>query len=166
MYSTRRVEMMAGVALLTLLIVGTVVVLRPFIISLILAAVLAYASWPVYDWLLARLRDRAGAAATAMTLLLLLTLVTPFAIMAVSLVDNALELLRLLREALSRPLPEPPGWLASVPLAGAYLEGKWLALHAGARGRCAAAAQTVLCCSCRSRVGPSRQVVRSARAWC
>jgi predicted PurR-regulated permease PerM len=127
-YSTRRVEMMAGVALLTLLIAGTVLVLRPFIISLILAAVLAYASWPVYDWLLARLRDRAGAAATAMTLLLLLTLVTPFAIMAISLVDNALELLRLLREALSRPLPEPPGWLASVPLAGAYLEGKWLAL--------------------------------------
>jgi len=127
-YSTRRVEMMAGVALLTLLIVGTVLVLRPFIISLILAAVLAYASWPVYDWLLARLRERSAAAATAMTVLLLLTLVTPFAIMAVSLVDNALELLQLLREALSRPLPEPPGWLASVPLAGAYLESKWLAL--------------------------------------
>jgi predicted PurR-regulated permease PerM len=120
--------MMAGVALLTLLIVGTVLVLRPFIISLILAAVLAYASWPVYEWLLARLRERSGAAATAMTLLLLLTLVTPFAIMAVSLVDNALELLRLLREALSRPLPAPPGWLASIPLAGVYLEGKWLAL--------------------------------------
>ena len=78
MYSTRRVEMMAAVALLTLLIVGTVLVLRPFIISLILAAVLAYASWPVYEWLLARLRERSGAAATAMTLLLLLTLVTPF----------------------------------------------------------------------------------------
>ncbi len=128
MYSTRRVELMAAVALLTLLIVGTVLVLRPFLISLILAAVLAYASWPVYDWLLARVRYRTGAAATAMTLLLLLALVTPFAIMAISLVDNALELLRLLREALGRPLPEPPPWLASVPLAGAYLEGKWLAL--------------------------------------
>ena len=56
-----------GAALLTLLIAGTVLVLRPFIISLILAAVLAYASWPVYEWLLARLRERAGAAATAMT---------------------------------------------------------------------------------------------------
>jgi predicted PurR-regulated permease PerM len=43
--------MMAGVALLTLLVIGTVLVLRPFIISLILAAVLAYASWPV-TWLL------------------------------------------------------------------------------------------------------------------
>ena len=128
MHSTRRVETIAGVALLTLLIAGTVLVLRPFIISLILAAVLAYASWPVYEWLLASLRERAGAAATAMTVLLLLMLVTPFAIMAVSLVDNALELLRLLREALSRPLPEPPEWLASVPLAGAFLEGKWLAL--------------------------------------
>ena len=128
MYSTRRVEMMATVALLGLLIVGTVLVLRPFIISLILAAVLAYTSWPVYEWLLARLRERPGAAATAMTLLLLLTLVTPFAIMAVSLVDNAVELLQLLRDALNRPLPEPPGWLGAFPLGGAYLESKWLAL--------------------------------------
>jgi predicted PurR-regulated permease PerM len=127
-YSTRRVETMAAVALLTLLVIGTVLVLRPFIISLILAAVLAYSSWPVYDWLLARLRDRAGIAATAMTLVLMLMLVTPFAIMAVSLVDNAVELLRLLRESLSQPLPEPPSWLESLPLVGAYLKGKWLML--------------------------------------
>ncbi len=128
MYSTRRVEMMATVALAGLLVVGAVMVLRPFIISLILAAVLAYASWPVYEWLLARLHGRTGRAATLMTLLLLLTLVTPFAIMAVSLVDNAVELLRLLRAALNRPLPEPPVWLDSLPLAGAYFKGKWLAL--------------------------------------
>ena len=128
MYSTRRVELMAAVALLGLLIVGTVLVLHPFIIPLILAAVFAYASWPVYEWLLARLHKRTGRAATLMTALLLLTLVTPFAIMAVSLVDNAVELLRLLRESLNRPLPEPPGWLDSLPLAGAYLKGKWLVL--------------------------------------
>jgi predicted PurR-regulated permease PerM len=126
--------MMAGVALLTLLVIGTVLVLRPFIISLILAAVLAYASWPVYGWLLARVHDRSGAAATAMTLLLLLTLVTPFAIMGVSLVDNAVELLRLLRETLNRPLPPPPGWLETVPLAGSYLKGKWLLLMQGDEG--------------------------------
>jgi predicted PurR-regulated permease PerM len=128
MYSTRRLELMATVALLGLLVVGTVLVLRPFIISLILAAVLAYASWPVYEWLLARLHTRTGGAATLMTVLLLLTLVTPFAIMAVSLVDNAVELLHLLRAALNQPLPEPPHWLDSVPLAGSYLHGKWLVL--------------------------------------
>jgi len=128
MYSTRRLEMFATVTLVGLLVVGIVLVVRPFIISLILAAVLAYASWPVYEWLLARLHERTGRAATLMTVLLLLTLVTPFAIMAVSLVDNAVELLRLLRETLNRPLPAPPAWLESFPLAGAYLNGKWLAL--------------------------------------
>jgi len=128
MYSTRRVEMLATMALVGLLVVGTVLVLRPFIISLILAAVLAYASWPVYEWLLARLHQRTGRAATLTTVLLLLTLVTPFAVMAVSLVDNAVELLRLLRAAVNRPLPEPPVWLESFPLAGAYLKGKWLVL--------------------------------------
>ena len=134
MYTTRRVEMMGGVALLALLVIGTVLVLRPFIISLILAAVLAYASWPVYEWLLTRLRDRSGAAAMAMTVLLLLTLVTPFAIMGVSLVDNAVELLRLLREAMNRPLPPPPGWLEAIPFAGGYLKGKWLMLMQGDEG--------------------------------
>ena len=39
-----------------------------------------------------------------------------------------MELLRLLRAALNQPLPEPPAWLDSLPLAGPYLEGKWLAL--------------------------------------
>ena len=126
--------MMAGVALLTLLIIGTVVVLRPFIISLILAAVLAYASWPVYEWLLRHLHERPGAAALAMTVLLLLTLVIPFAVMGVSLVDNAVELLRLLREAMNRPLPPPPGWLETIPFAGGYLEAKWLLLMEGDEG--------------------------------
>jgi predicted PurR-regulated permease PerM len=127
-YSTRRVEMMAAITLLTLLVIGTVLVLRPFLISLILAAVLAYATWPVYEWLLARLRNRPGAAATAMTLLLFLTLVTPFAVMGVSLADNAVELLHMVRDALNQPLPPPPGWLDDIPLAGGYLRDKWLGL--------------------------------------
>jgi predicted PurR-regulated permease PerM len=128
MYATRRVELMAAITLLSLLVIGTVVVLRPFIISLLLAAVLAYATWPVYEWLLARLRNRPGAAATAMTLLLMLTLVTPFAVMAVSLADNAVELLRLLRDTLNEPLPPPPDWVSNFPLAGSYLHDRWMAL--------------------------------------
>lgn len=128
MDSTSRMEMMAGIALLALLVVGSIMVLRPFLTALILSAILAYATWPVYEWLLERLRNRSGAAALAMTLLLLLTLVTPFAIMGVSLTDNAAELLQRLRETLREPLPPPPDWLAAVPLAGSYLEGKWLLL--------------------------------------
>jgi predicted PurR-regulated permease PerM len=127
-YPIQRVEMMAAITLLSLLVVGTVLVLRPFIVSLLLAAVLAYSTWPVYEWLLARLRNRSGAAATAMTVLLLLTLVTPFWVMGVSLADNTVELLRLLRGALNQPLTPPPDWLQNLPLAGGYLQGKWLAM--------------------------------------
>lgn len=128
MDSTSRLEMMAGIALLTLLVIGSVLVLRPFIASLIFSAILAYASWPVYEWLLARLRGKPGVAAFAMTVLLLLVLVTPFAIMGVSLTDNAAELLRRMRDTLSEPLPPPPAWLAGIPLAGNYLNEKWLLL--------------------------------------
>lgn len=120
--------MMAGIALLALLIGGTVLVLRPFIASLIWAAVLAYATWPVYEAVLDRLRGRPTAAATLMTLLLLLAIVAPFAIMGVSLVDSVAVLVRLLREAMDRPLPQPPAWLETLPLAGGYLTAKWTAL--------------------------------------
>lgn len=119
--------MMAGIALLALLVGGTVLVLRPFIASLLWAAIMAYASWPVYEALYTRLNGRASAA-TAMTLLLLLAIVAPFALMGVSLVDSASALVRVLREAMERPLPEPPIWLDGLPLIGAYLTEKWTAL--------------------------------------
>lgn len=128
MQSSRRIEMIAGVSLLALLVVGTVMVLQPFIASLIWAAVLAYASWPVYEWVLVRLDGRTGAAAVVMTLLLLLAIVVPFTVMGMSLADNTAVLVRLAREGMDRPLPQPPGWLESVPLVGAYLKAKWLAL--------------------------------------
>lgn len=128
MQSSRRIEMIAGVSLLALLVVGTVMVLQPFIASLIWAAVLAYASWPVYEWVLVRLDGRTGAAAVLMTLLLLLAIVVPFTVMGMSLADNTAVLVRLVREGMDRPLPQPPGWLESVPLVGAYLKAKWLAL--------------------------------------
>lgn len=120
--------MMAGIALLALLVGGTVLVLRPFIASLIWATVLAYASWPVYETVLGRLKGRAGLAATVMTVLLLLLIVGPFAVMGVSLVDSVAVLVRLLREAMDRPLPQPPAWLETLPLAGSYLTEKWTAL--------------------------------------
>jgi len=69
--------MFAGVALLTLLVIGSVLVLRPFIASLVWAAVLAYATWPVYEWLRAKLHGRSSTAASAMTVLLLLSIVAP-----------------------------------------------------------------------------------------
>lgn len=120
--------MIAGVALLTLLVIGSVLVLRPFIASLVWATVLAHATWPVYEWVLAKLHGRSGPAASAMTVLLLLSIVAPFAIMGVSVADSAAALMRLFREAMNNPLPALPAWIESVPLVGAYLNTKWLAL--------------------------------------
>lgn len=125
---TRSVELIAGVALLSLLVIGSVLVLRPFIASLVWAAVLAYATWPVYEWLLAKLHGRSGPAASVMTLLLLLCMVAPFATMGMSLADSVTALIRLLREAMEEPLPALPAWVKSLPLVGAYFDTKWQAL--------------------------------------
>ena len=120
---------MAGVGLLILLVAGTVLVMRPFIASLVWAAVLAYATWPVYEWLLARLKGRSNLAAMAMALLLLVSMVAPFATMGVGLADNVAGLVRILREALERPLPPLPVWIETLPMIGGYLQAEWLALR-------------------------------------
>ena len=125
---------MAGVALLILLVIGTVLVVRPFIASLVWAAVLAYATWPVYEWLLARLNGRSNLAAMAMTLLLLASMVAPFATMGVGLADNVAALVRALRELLERPLPALPNWIETLPMVGGYIEAEWLALREGDEG--------------------------------
>lgn len=129
--TSRRVEMLAGVALLVLLVIGSVLVLRPFIASLLWAAVLAYATWPLYERLLARLRGRVTVAATVMSLLLLVAIVAPFATMAVSLADSAGDLVRGLRGALEQPLPPLPGWVTELPVVGPYLQSIWQELTHG-----------------------------------
>lgn len=129
MQLTARVEMIAGVALLILLVLGSVLVLRPFLASLVWAAVLAYATWPVYEWVLTKLHGRAGLAASAMTVLLLVSIVAPFAIMGVSLADSAAALMRQFHETMNNPLPALPGWVESLPLVGTYFQTKWSALR-------------------------------------
>lgn len=128
MQLTERVEMIAGIALLILLVLGSVLVLRPFLASLVWAAVLAYATWPVYEWVLAKLHGRTGTAASVMTVLLLVSIVAPFAIMGVSLADSAATLKQLFHETMNNPLPALPGWIESLPLIGSYFQTKWLAL--------------------------------------
>ncbi|MFA7388084.1 MAG: AI-2E family transporter, partial [Thiohalobacteraceae bacterium] len=134
MDSIRRIDTLAGAALLILLVVGTVLVMRPFIASLVWAAVLAYATWPVYEWLLARLDGRSALAATAMTLLLLISMVGPFAMMGVGLADNVAGLVRILRDAMERPLPALPAWIQTLPLIGSYIDVQWQALREGDEG--------------------------------
>jgi predicted PurR-regulated permease PerM len=94
-----------------------IVVLRPFIVPVVWAAILAYTSWPVYRHVLQLCRGRPIAAALVMTLLVALVLVAPLLLLTLALQD---ELATAYQAALAYRADgaTPPAFLHSVPWLG------------------------------------------------
>jgi predicted PurR-regulated permease PerM len=127
-------RILLAVLALAVLILGTAWVMRPFLLALIWAAMIAVSTWPILLWLQRRLGGRRGPAAAVMVLVLLLFLVVPLYLGISTIVENSDRMVELVKGGLERPLPEPPGWLRSLPLVGTRLEAKWLALSAAEPG--------------------------------
>ena len=114
-----------GVLFIVALIVVTIWVLQPFLASTIWAAMIVIATWPVMirvqHWLW---RSRA-AAVTVMTLSLLLLLVVPLALVIATIAANADAMVAWAATLNSFTMPQPPEWLARVPLVGAPIVDGW-----------------------------------------
>jgi len=121
----KRIEQIIQLVVSVALAVGCLMVLKPFLGALLSAAILCFSTWPVYSWIERRLGGRRTLAALAMTLLMILVLVLPLALIAGSYVDEVPHLLEGLREMLAKGMPGPPAWIASIPLAGEWLEAGW-----------------------------------------
>jgi predicted PurR-regulated permease PerM len=124
------IERRLGLGLLTLLLLGCLLVLRPFISSLLWAVVLSFSSWPLYNRLLRLLKNRRTLAATIMTLGMVLILLLPFVIVGVTLADNVKELTAAAKRLTQEGPPGPPEWLAKVPAVGAKATEYWKELAA------------------------------------
>ena len=126
MNSTQNFEQLLALALLILLLLGSYLVLRPFMSALLWAALLCYATWPLFIRLSGEMRGRRGAAAILMCVILALLVVAPFVFVGVSLGDNVARLSTAFHAALAQGLPPPPAWVAGLPLIGEKLESFWL----------------------------------------
>ena len=120
-----RVEQIAGMALLLLLVIGCFVVLRPFVSALLLALILSYSTWPVYAWSERVLKGRKGAAATLMTLLVAAVLLVPLIVLGSTLVDQVAQARGWIGRLLSEGPPDPPPWVADIPLIGTQIYQYW-----------------------------------------
>lgn len=123
-----RIEFIAGLTMLTLLAVGCLVVLRPFLSAILWALILCFSTWPIYTWVLSKLDGRPTAAAMVMTILVALVLVVPLAVLGATLAEHVAGVVQVVRELLEEGLPEPPDWVLDVPLFGEDLHGQWLRL--------------------------------------
>ena len=114
--------------LLVILLVGCLMVMRPFISALLWAIVLSFSLWPLYGRLLKLLRGRRTLAAALMTLAVVLVMLVPFVIVGATLAQNIKELSTAARHWLEAGPPAPPAWLAKVPIIGATAVEKWQTL--------------------------------------
>ena len=131
---TNRSDRMLATLALTLLGVGCVYVLWPFMTSLVWAAILASTCWAPLLWLDRLVRGRRVLAASLMTLLVTLVVLVPIVTVALGLADNLAELGDAATRILTKGLPDVPDWVKNIPLIGQWLHDYWQRLaHDGQR---------------------------------
>ena len=112
-------------AILLLLVIGCFVVLRPFVSALLLALILAYSTWPIYAWAERVVKGRKGLAATLMTSLVTVVLLIPVIILGSRLAEQIAVAIRWAQRLLYEGPPDPPVWIANIPLVGPQLHEYW-----------------------------------------
>ena len=122
--TTRPERVLAGL-LLAGLAVGCVFVLIPFLPAIVWAVILAYSTFPVFEWLHTRLRLRRSVAAALMVAITAVCLVLPLALLAPGGTDDVMALQASLDDSISAGLPGPPDWVARVPVIGSTVAGYW-----------------------------------------
>ena len=120
-----RVDQSLTLAVLAMLIIGCFFVLQPFITALVWAAILCTTTWPLYWRVTARLRDRSGLSAFVMVVLLALLMIAPFIVVGATIADNAALVAQWGRELLEVGPPDPPAWVARLPLIGTTVAAYW-----------------------------------------
>ena len=111
--------LLGGIAL------GCTLVLWPFFSAILWAAILAYTTWPIYEWL--RTRGHLGhlGAAGVMVATAFVTVVLPIALAVPGGADDVDQLRKALQAAIAAGLPGSPPWLREVPAVGPTLAGLW-----------------------------------------
>lgn len=114
-----------AVMFIGILIASSFWVLRPFLMSILWAALIAIATWPALEKLQARLGGRRGLAVTIMTLAILLVVLIPLTLAVLTIIDHADGIAARVRSLPALMSSSPPGWLERIPLAGDTLAAKW-----------------------------------------
>lgn len=117
-------RLLATIAL-ALLGMGCLLVLWPFLTSLLWAAILASTTWPLLMRLDAWTGGRRLLAASLMTVLVTVVFLGPVTTVALAMADNIAELARVVMAMIHDGLPDMPEWLSQLPLIGPALTNYW-----------------------------------------
>lgn len=118
------IEKALGLALLLSLVVGCILVLRPFLAAILLAVILCVSTWRLFRRIENLVGGRQTPAALLMTLIIAGLLVLPLLALGSNLADDVSRLTMAIRTAIDQGL-SPPRWLGNVPLVGKEAERVW-----------------------------------------
>ena len=114
-----------AVIFISMLILTSFWLSRPFLTPFIWAAAIVVATWPLLLWLQKRLWGKRRLAVAVMTVVLLLVLVVPFLLAVVTIVDKSDQIVGWIKSLASFTVPPPPQWVKGIPLVGLRLADKW-----------------------------------------
>lgn len=121
-----RFEQYARIAAAALLILGSFLVLAPFMGAILFAGVLVLSTWPAFAWLRGRWGGRDTLAALAIVLGMVVALALPVALAAQSLVVHSAGVVEAVRGYLDgNTTLELPRFLRELPLVGSALNDYW-----------------------------------------
>jgi predicted PurR-regulated permease PerM len=120
----RAVEVFIQIGLAALLIIGCLLILRPFIPLVMWGIIIAIASYPTFQKLQRVVGGGGGLAAVLWTLLLLAVLILPIFLLGQSLVEGIRPLAMQLKEG-TLTIPPPPDRIAHWTIIGAPLARAW-----------------------------------------
>lgn len=114
------------VAAVTLIMIGCLIVLRPFIPGIMLALILSLATWPAFIRLDKKLRGPRWLSALLMTLLLALLFLAPLFLLGSSLAESFMRIVGLATETVQANGISAPQWVRELPLVGPHADQFWL----------------------------------------
>ena len=106
------------------ILVAAFVVLKPFLLAVVWAAVIGIASWRLHGKIRALTGNRTNVAAACSTAVIALCLVVPMVLLVIFMINDVNAVVAYLIEA-DQQGKAAPAWLGKLPWIGGYLVGKW-----------------------------------------
>lgn len=124
---TERIDILVRVLLMAVVAYGCYLVVAPFLTAIIIAAVLAVATWPIFDKLLAATRRRSTPAAVIMVLGIVVVVLIPMSFILIAAAQQLPKGIAAVIGWVKDPAPILEG-IAAIPYAGPWLHDQ--VLHA------------------------------------
>lgn len=126
----RDFERYAATAAMVLLVIGCYLVLSPFLTAFLWGGIIAVSTRGIYSRILRLLGQRRGLAAALTGLGLTAVLLVPIATLGLNVVSQWPTLSERVTGFVARGFPQPPAWVARLPLVGTSVSGYWESLAA------------------------------------